>query len=241
MRRSELLKFIKAQLEKLGAQFPVYELYIHPGNLSEVSVGRTMLVEGASSEKAIVDIFSKYHSTLIEGNCISRYDNPDSILASELIAPNARDLSLNWRGRFYKWEDLNISGSKVDFDEKVLASYWRLIITRKDDDYFTRYEISPTYYNPGHSTAGQKDFRGGINSFLKFLLSLRERWQVDPRFDRIVVFARVEPTKNFTRCTPDFFNGENYINFEGLKAELNNIGEAGVVDQIYDSIRVVTT
>lgn len=240
MKRNELLKFIKKHLEKLGAELPIHEVYIYSGNLSEVHVGRTLLIEGAPSETDIVNLFHKFHKVLIEGNCISRYDTFDSILDSKLISQNARELSLNWRGRFYKWEDLISCKNKEEFDEKVLASYWRLIITKKDDDYFTRHEISPTYYNPGHSTGGLKDFKDGIESFLKYLFRLREQWQLDPKFDRIVIFARLEPTKNFTRCLPAFFNGKNYISFEDLQKEIDSSSKSNIIDQIYTSIKNIT-
>ena len=237
MKRRDLLKFIKTQLDIIKPVFPVAELYLKSENIPEISISRTMLISGAPKVEELQDFFTKFnYDHALPEDCVVFYQNSDEVLVSHLIDLDMKSLGLSWRGRIWKWDDLKEIRTQEEFDEKVFASYWRFIVVQNDNDYFARHEISPAYRNPGYSIGGFPDFRNGIVSFIEFLKSKRNSDQIDPEYDRVVIFSRKEPNRNFTRSVPSFFNGKNFITYGALENEIKRSGEDCVVDAIHESI-----
>lgn len=238
MRRRFILDCFDRYLRDLNAEFPITEVLLDPNRIEEISVFRSMLIEGEQTNEDIINFFDEYCAgdNVLSNAQIQTYESYDDIRDSQLIDPNDTSLTFNWRGRLWKWDDLQGVANQDEFREKVFASYWRFIVTKRNNEYFSRFEISPSFYTPGHSTAGMEDFRKGITNFIEFLESKREINQADLNFDRIVFFSRQEPNRQFGRCNPNFFNGANFLSLNDFLVSIANQGQDEIVNQIHNSI-----
>lgn len=236
MKRDDLLKFLANHFQRSTIGYPIFEVYLGPRQSKKISVSRTVMIGGDTTTEKIIRIFGHHH-VIVDIGCVAEYKNGDELIESRLISRSSSGPEINWRGRLLKWSDLeNINAGQ--FEEKVFSSYWRLLVTRRDADYFTRFEMSPSYYSPGHSTPGFPNYKKQIAEFVRYLKSLRDGFQVDPDCDRVVIFGRKEPEKKFSRCLPAFFGGSNFISYKDLEAQIRQ-NEDLVVDQIYDAVQSV--
>lgn len=233
--REQVLKFIANQFEKMEISFPVCEVYLPPGSSLGIQVQRTLFISGQPNSEEIHRLFENYLGGTLQAHELAIYNSTKDLLESSLISTQTRDASINWRGRLLKWESLAQLDTAEQFEINVLASFWRFIVTKKDDEYFARYDISPSYFNPGHSTPGFSNFIERTYQFLKYLIHLDNLGKIDSNHDRVVFFARKEPSKTFMNCRLEFMqaNSMSYADFRPLIAKENR--EKTVV-QIVDGI-----
>ena len=126
---------------------------------------------------------------------ITSYDDLKSLKESSFIDRSSVDLSNNWRGRIIRYgNDFDYTISKDEFNSKFLVSYWRLIVTRADGNFFTKHNLQPVYYYPGDSNAGHSTYDGGVKNFVNYLIKATESPHprnrvLDPFYDYVILFA----------------------------------------------------
>jgi len=237
VKRRDILTFLAKQFDRIGTNYPMYEIKLDTSVDSTITVPRTLFIEADKDRDIIVNWFKNFGISLSDDH-IRRYSNKSDLVSSDLISVDQLNLTNNWRGRLIKWSKLSSISGRDDFEKTILKSYWRLIVTKNSDDFFTRHEITPYYYSPGYSTAGFDSFKSGIDSFLKFLDSMTDVGQTDSVYDQVVILARKEPDKVFTKCIPAFFNNEELITLKTLQKEIHSYGKNAVSAQIESSINI---
>lgn len=236
MKRLDLLNFLKDHFSKSSIKYPIVEVLLKTDDSSEFTVERTLMIGGAPNTSEIKELFAAKGGIRLSDESFATYNDETELIQSKLIDPNRTELSINWRGRLWSWTDIASIQDKRSFTEKILASYWRFLVTQKDDEFFARHEITPAYFNPGFSTPGLSDFRNQIKQFIEFLKFKKARGQLDYKNDRLVFFARKEPSKQFLRCFPTFMHGNNYATFSDLESYIDTKGIDGAVEEIRKSI-----
>lgn len=105
----------------------------------------------------------------------------------------------NWRGRLFSFDSLIANSSTDEEAQKFLfESTWRVIINRDSHkNYYTRHDIFPYFWNPGHSTAGKSEYIEAVtHEFWK--IADQSNNLTDLHFDRLKFFAKREDQNNFT-------------------------------------------
>lgn len=160
----------------------------------------------------------------------------------EAIQNNSKEseslvLENNWRGRLFHQRHID-GKNDVELKEFLVKSIWRIIVEYRNDQYFTRHDIFPCFWYPGHSTGGKETFKEDFENILEQLRDDKNN-RIDNKFDRIKVFASDRqnqyPTMRFTGvrlpngALPEKFDctlielRENFEDYKkNLIADLNN-------------------
>ncbi|MGE3756969.1 MAG: hypothetical protein AB7H97_04395 [Pseudobdellovibrionaceae bacterium] len=142
----------------------------------------------------------------------------------------------NWRGRVLRFpEDFTFQTNGDDFERLFLRSYFRLIISRVNGEFFGKHDISPQFYSPGSSTAGFEDFRSSVESSIKFVIRGRDtEWRTaDPHFDFFKVFISLGEGQAYLNV--NIFN-QAQVSVQEIFHLIDQDQVGGVTDQIYNAI-----
>jgi len=236
MRRSFLLKQVADFLVKSGYQSCFEITIFSPNSLSgkELTKSRLIYVVGLdeNNRDGLKDLFSR---NSIENLGIDFHSNIDSLLTSTRFLIEESRLEINWRGRIVRFnQDFDFQISSEDFEKKFLKSYIRFIVTRVDGDYFGKHDISPVLYAIGASTAGFNDFRGSLESYIKFVNRAFGEWNpIDPDMDYAKVYI-ADGAKARYRDVEVL--GKKEISIAQLKIAIESSGLDFITNSIYDSI-----
>lgn len=188
MKRHKILQGIHTFLVDKGHTKNILEFLIEPQHIddNEVKFRRSVVVTNVTNHDVFLNNVRRCGIVVLDSS-YRFYQNADQILESDLIDLNDYSLENNWRGRILR--------NGIDFDPQtpperlkglLLDSLWRLIITKHDSHYFSKYNLHPVFYYPGDSVGGVDNFELGVNQFVEYVLKSKK---LDPDFDQVVFFA----------------------------------------------------
>lgn len=193
MKRSTILNWVSKFLIDNNIDGQLIELFIPEQMRSQgyLKNPRSIFISGVSDVAALRRFLSSKELMykLIE------YHTIEDIKTSTFIDRESSDLTNNWRGRILRQGiDFDLNIPQNEFEKKFLYSYWRLIITRADNNFFSKQNVTPVFYYPGDSTGGHEFFDGGIKNFVDFLSKAStnphpQNRVIDPLYDYVILFA----------------------------------------------------
>lgn len=166
-----------------------------------------------------------------------RYHNHLNTLTVPAGYNDVLKLENNFRGRILRWgEDFNWNYNEDQFDSAFLKSFFRLIISKVDNDFFSRHDIAPTFFSPGFSTAGFSDFKGGVEGLIKYINQGRfiNKSPADPDFDFIKIFVANGKGAKYHSL---IVNGAIELNVNSIFAEIDKQSEDIFIQTFYNSIK----
>jgi hypothetical protein len=164
------------------------------------------------------------------------YANLNDLEHSDLIDRESFEIENNWRGRILRFgQDFNWQIDEAEFQRVMLKSFFRLILSRVNGEYFGKHDIAPVFYNPGQSTAGFDDFRGPVEGVVKFINRGREygRCPADPYFDVLRVFVTIGMGQAYQQLN---INQQPEILVGNLFTRIDNYGENPTSEWLYQQI-----
>lgn len=188
MNRLNILKGTHKFLIEKGHAENICEFIIEPQYIDEYEVKfrRSLMITNIEDQYLFLNQIRGCGVEVLDSN-FKYYQNVDQILESDLIDLNDYSLENNWRGRILRnGIDFGPQTSPERLKELLLDSLWRLIITKHESQYFSKYNLHPVFYYPGDSVGGVDNFELGINQFVEYILKSKK---LDPDFDQVVFFA----------------------------------------------------
>lgn len=186
MRKSKILLVIKSELEKsnsLGKRLLEINLFPQYQN-GKVRLAYCVLENNNTDQiKGIIDnaLVNEFIVTF------NLYESIDDAIECNSNEVESMALENNWRGRLF--HQRNLDGKTNDeIKEFLVKSIWRVIIECRNSQYFTRHDIFPCFWYPGHSIGGKESFREDFESILEQLKNDKNE-RIDNKFDKIKVFA----------------------------------------------------
>ncbi|MBK7889302.1 MAG: hypothetical protein IPJ84_00170 [Bdellovibrionales bacterium] len=172
---------------------------------------------------------------------IEPYADLAALQQSNRIDVNESRLETNWRGRVLRFgagadADFDFNSPADVFERMFLKSYFRLIISKVNGDYFGKHDISPIFFSPGSSTAGFEDFKYAVDGVVKFVTrGAGTPWcPADPDFDYLKAFVsrdRGVPYQNIRLANKD------EISIRDLFEMVKDRGVDAIVNQFYQEIQ----
>ncbi|WP_413560419.1 hypothetical protein [Bdellovibrio sp. HCB209] len=172
MNRKNILAAIRSFLEKQGKN-SCFEITVFPQEINGKQIIRRrsiIVVDLPANKSTELGQFLWMNGLSEQGTSIQFYQDLDSLVTNSQIALDDMSLDNNWRGRVLRFDtDFNFQETYLDFEKKFLRSYFRFIISKYNENYFSKYDITPTFISPGTSTPGFPDFENATEDFVRYL------------------------------------------------------------------------
>ncbi len=236
MKRIEVLRGMKQFLDSKGYS-TCCELLIPQQDYFNIPINKNRSI-------FIVDVPTDFENDIrefLEFNGLLQveyryYPELSALEKSDLIVGNEFNSQYNWRGRVLKFQDdfdLNTAGDT--FFKVFLKSYFRLILTLVNGEYFGRHDVAPSFYTPSYSIAGHPDFLGPVENLVSFVSRARgnEFGPVDPYFDFIKVFVSNGKGQKYHQLK---LSGHDEIDIRSVFAVIDSQNVAAANSWLYDLI-----
>ena len=105
---------------------------------------------------------------------------------TQAISLTDNKLENNWRCRLIQRDQIDFT-EEHQFNNLVMKSVWRIIVTKRDGEYFVRRDIHPFLWSPGYSVSGFDQFGQQVRKELDYLND-RQR-PIDELNDHVRGFA----------------------------------------------------
>lgn len=214
MNRKSLLESISRHLQKENIPFPLGEIRIIGAD--EQHKTRSIFISESTQEQLqlvedeFIAFLEEQREVFYQAQIIL-YQSHDDMMTRSLVPLSDSGLENNWRGRLYHYASLDLANPE-ELRRQLLQSTWRISVRKRNADFFTRHDITPTIWQPGYSAAGMSTFEDGVRSSINYLLRQRPNPVIDYEFDRVRCFAMKDGDTSFNRIDQIDIVGGDLIN-----------------------------
>lgn len=204
MNRGNLLsitrKFLEAKSLTQGiCEAKVMRDQMRSGKFPQIKHQRLMVLTGVQNPQDVATLCNN-RDLLMD---VHSYPDLQSYENNYSFTPVDVDPTYNWRGRVLRFgTDFDLNTSQVDFEKTFLKSYWRFILTQRENQFYANHDLTPVFYHPGSSTVGQDSPLPGVMAFLKYIYidySTQTPGRFDPDYDYVVLYGKKEGNVNLKK------------------------------------------